>query len=106
MRCGRCDEEVNAAAKFCGECGAAIANAPEADATSDVKEYAKELLAEGKSVAGDALEATKASLKTERGKSVAACAAIGAALAVPVPFVGPIAGAAVGAGIGMLRKLK
>ena len=41
--------------------------------------------------------------KPELGKSMAKWAALGAVVAIPVPFVGPILGAAVGAGVGYFR---
>ena len=38
------------------------------------------------------------------GKSMAKWAALGAVVAIPLPFVGPIIGAAVGAGVGYVRN--
>ena len=40
------------------------------------------------------------------GKSMAKWAALGAVVAIPLPFVGPIIGATVGAGIGYVRGKK
>ncbi|WP_174293172.1 hypothetical protein [Sphingomonas bacterium] len=40
------------------------------------------------------------------GKSMAKWAALGAVIAIPLPFVGPIIGATVGAGIGYVRGKK
>ena len=39
------------------------------------------------------------------GKKIAAGAIVGAIIAVPVPFVGPITGAIVGGGLVALRRL-
>ena len=53
-----------------------------------------------------------ADLKTELqsdpklGKSMAKWAALGAVVAIPVPFVGPIIGAAAGAGYAYLKAKK
>ena len=40
------------------------------------------------------------------GKKMAKYGAIGAVLAIPMPFVGPIIGAAVGAGVAYARRNK
>jgi hypothetical protein len=40
------------------------------------------------------------------GKDMAKAAAIGAVIAIPVPFVGPIIGAAAGAGYAWMRAKK
>jgi predicted amidophosphoribosyltransferase len=105
MRCPECNARVGLKAKYCGECGIPIAAHNLSGTAAEGKEYAKELLAESKVVAGEAVQATKAGMKTDIGKSMAACAAIGAIVAVPIPFVGPMFGAIVGAGIGLVRKL-
>jgi hypothetical protein len=105
MRCEACDQRISFKAKFCGNCGAAAVERDTNKTVAEAREYAKEVLAEGRTIAKEATEAGKRGLKTETGKSVAACAAIGAVVAVPIPFVGPILGAAVGAGIGFVRKV-
>jgi predicted amidophosphoribosyltransferase len=105
MRCAECNERLSMRAKFCAQCGAAAPQHAAEGVAAEAREYAKEMLAEGKIVAGEAVQATKAGIKTDVGKSVATCAAIGAVVAIPIPFVGPIFGAAVGAGIGFLRKI-
>jgi hypothetical protein len=92
-------------AKFCAQCGTPAPEYGAEGIAAEAKEYAKDVLAEGKIVAGEAVQATKAGIKTDVGKSVATCAAIGAVVAIPIPFVGPIFGAAIGAGIGFLRKI-
>ena len=106
MRCNECNERISLKAKFCGACGAPVApNEGPSTAISETKEYAKDVLAEGKIVAKEAALMAKNGLKTDIGKSVAACAAVGAVIAVPIPFVGPVLGAAVGASIGLFRKI-
>lgn len=42
----------------------------------------------------------------ELGKSMAKWGALGAVVAIPVPFVGPLLGAAAGAGYAYYRKKK
>ena len=80
-----------------GHCGAAAPERDTNNTAAEAKEYAKDVLAEGKVVAKEAAQAAKVGLKSDVGKSVAVCAAIGAVVAVPIPFVGPVLGAAVGA---------
>jgi len=46
----------------------------------------------------------KEGLKSDMGKSIATCAALGAVIAMPIPFVGSALGASVGAIIGAVRK--
>ena len=48
----------------------------------------------------------KSALSTDLGKDVATAAGIGAVAAVPIPVVGPLAGATIGAGVGAYRNLK
>ncbi len=104
MRCAACNERIAFKAKFCGNCGAA-APVPSNEAAAEAKDYATDVLSEGKIVAKEAAQLAKTGLKSDVGKSVAACAAVGAIVAVPIPFVGPVLGAAVGAGIGLFRKI-
>ena len=105
MRCSTCNERIGFKAKFCGHCGSAAPERDTSDSVAEAKGYVRDVLAEGKVVAKEAAGAAKNGLKTDVGKSVAACAAIGAVVAVPIPFVGPVLGAAVGAGIGLIRKI-
>ncbi len=44
--------------------------------------------------------------RQEVGKKMAIWAAVGAVIALPVPFVGPFIGAAAGAGLAYLRAKK
>jgi hypothetical protein len=50
----------------------------------------------------------KSELQSDRtlGKSMAKWAALGAVVAIPVPFVGPITGAAAGAGYAYFKRNK
>jgi hypothetical protein len=105
MKCVHCNERVPFKAKFCGNCGTAAPARGRSETAVEAKEYASDLLAEGKVAAKEAAQLAKVGLKSDVGKSVAACAAIGAVVAVPIPFVGPILGAAIGAGIGLVRKI-
>ena len=104
MHCPQCQTRVSIRNKFCGQCAAALPTNELSGPADEAREYARDVFAEGKVVAKEAAAATKAGMKTDVGKSVAACAAIGAVVAVPIPFVGPLLGAAVGAGIGFIRK--
>jgi len=105
MNCLKCNERIAFKAKFCGHCGAAAPEREVSGRAGEAKEYAKDVLSEGKIAAREAAQLAKTGLKTDVGKSVAACAALGAVIAVPIPFVGPLLGAAVGAGIGLVRKI-
>ncbi len=42
----------------------------------------------------------------EVGKKMAVWAAVGAVIAIPVPFIGPVIGAAAGAGLAYLKAKK
>ncbi|MFA7384476.1 MAG: SHOCT domain-containing protein [Desulfurivibrionaceae bacterium] len=56
-------------------------------------------------IGGEANRLGKEAMRSDLAKDVAPCMALGAAVAVPIPFVGPIAGAAVGAGVGVYKNL-
>jgi hypothetical protein len=59
-----------------------------------------------KSVADEAVETSRNVLQTELGKNMAVAAGIGAVIAIPVPFIGPLFGAIVGAGVGYLNTVR
>ena len=105
MNCKHCSSPVNDGDKFCHECGRAVHAQPPANRRQALKQGASDVIAEGRIVTREALELGKKGLQTDTGKSVAACAAIGAAAGSAIPFVGSITGAGVGAFIGMLRKV-
>lgn len=52
-----------------------------------------------------AAERTKTAIPNELGRNMAVGAAAGAVLALPIPFIGSLFGAVVGAGIGYLRTV-
>ena len=56
-------------------------------------------------LAQQAAERTKAAIPNELGRNMAVGAAAGAVLALPIPFIGSLFGAVVGAGIGYLRTV-
>lgn len=105
MACTACDEVVPEGARFCPACGQAVTvdqptvPLPDADTSTveSVKRYAKD-------VAHEAQDLSKAALKSDLGKKMAAGAGVGALLAVPIPFVGPAVGAVVGAGIVAFKR--
>jgi hypothetical protein len=53
----------------------------------------------------DAAQSAVAAVKSDLGTSMAKGAAIGALISIPVPFVGLIGGAVVGAGVAAYKKL-
>jgi hypothetical protein len=59
-----------------------------------------------KSVADDVVGTGRNVLQTELGKAMAVGAGIGAVVAIPIPFIGPVFGALVGAGIGYLNTVR
>lgn len=56
--------------------------------------------------ADEATRLGKQAAKTELARDAAACAAVGAAVAVPIPLIGPVGGAIVGAGLAVFRSFK
>ena len=105
MKCTKCESNFSIRAKFCGQCGEPAPQHGKSGVAAEAKEYAMDLVTEGKVVAKEAVDATKVGMKTEMGKSVAACAALGAVIALPIPLVGPLFGATVGAIFGVIRKI-
>jgi len=101
MVCAECNEALVETANFCSSCGAPIKahddGAASATNTAAVKQYAKD-------IAYEASDLSKAALKSDLGKKMAAGAGLGALIAVPIPFVGPAVGAVVGAGIVAFRR--
>ena len=96
MRCANCGTELPTVANYCPSCGAncwlgGAAGAGEAAATA-------------RPIGEPAWTAARAALATPKGKSIAAHAAIGAVVAVPLPVIGPLAGALVGGAVGWWRS--
>ena len=89
--------------------------AMDTDIAKDAQKLAEQAIATGKKAldtnvgkdvsrfAEDAAAAGKSAIKTRMGKEMAVGAALGAVVAIPVPFVGPVIGAALGAGIAWFR---
>src|SRR5689334_17910009 len=92
MDCTECKQGLAENARFCSSCGSPVRSnklhdaAPGLSKTEAVKQYAQD-------VAHEAGDLGKAALKSDLGKKMAAGAALGAVIAVPVPFVGPAVGA-------------
>lgn len=108
MGCEKCGESLGIAAKFCSSCGAKVkAISPminaatgevEQETTADTaKRYAK-------IAADEVVDAGRSALKTRLGKEMAIGAAAGAVIAIPIPIIGPLAGAAIGSGIVFFRR--
>jgi len=101
MKCPVCDANAPKGARFCPSCGASMtetAERPTPDATSDDLRAARVF-------AEDLAQRSIAVAKSDLGTSMAKGAAIGALISIPVPFVGLIGGAVVGAGVAAYKKL-
>ena len=106
MKCSECNARISRRAKFCSKCGARNSDASaSATESSELKTYAKELVAEGEVVVGELKDAAAKGLRSETGKSMLVWGAFGAVAGVALPFVGPVAIGALGAGYGALKKL-
>jgi len=77
--------------------------APEAD---DVKRAAQHALDSTINAAHEVGQLGKEAMKTDMAKDAAAGAGIGAVLAVPIPGIGPLAGAVIGAGLGVYKNIR
>lgn len=89
--------------------------AMETDIAKDAMKLAETAVAKGRQAldsdigkdvtkfAGEAASAGKSAMNTKMGKEMAVGAAIGAVIAIPVPFIGPMVGAVAGAGIAWFR---
>ncbi len=105
MKCPACGIGAPNGARFCSRCGASMtAAAPDLEqpipaAASDADLRAARVFAE------DAAQRRAAAPRDSLGASMAKGAAIGAVVAIPVPFIGSIAGAIVGAGVAAFKTL-
>ena len=99
--CQACGTDLQSGANFCASCGAAVTeSATHWRSAADADLHAARIFAE------DARHrATGTSSDSTLGATIAKGAAIGAVAAIPIPFVGPITGAIVGAGIAAYTKL-
>lgn len=106
MKCSECGARVSSRAKFCSKCGhsnADVAQAPEDE--SELKAYAKDLVAEGQVAVGEIKDATVKGLKSDIGKSMMVWGAFGAVAGVVLPFVGPVLIGSLGAAYGAAKKI-
>ncbi len=99
-QCRHCDHSIEEGARFCSSCGkrVSVANTDRGDLRGVAKEFVTGV---GKEMRGLSVDA----LKSDAGKKIAAGAAMGAAASVIIPFVGPLLGATVGAGLVAYSKL-
>ena len=106
MKCSACSFRISSRAKFCSKCGSpnSAASASPAD-ESEIKTYAKDLVAEAQVAAEEIRDATIRGLKTETGKSMLVWGAYGAVAGAVLPFVGPILIGSLGAAYGAAKKL-
>lgn len=105
MSCPHCRAETAPADKFCHECGTRLLPMTTAEKRREALRQAKSVAREGRRALEQGAKLAKKGLQTQRGRSVAACAAIGAAAGAVVPLVGPGIGATIGAAAGFVRKL-
>ena len=105
MTCPHCRCEVTEADKFCRECGIRLIAPTAAEKRRAALQQAGAVAREGGKAVQQGARLAKKGLETQRGRSVAACAAIGAAAGTVLPVVGTGFGAVVGAAAGYFRKL-
>lgn len=105
MHCPECSAKTNNSDKFCHHCGIRLAPVTAADKRQEAMRQAKAVAKEGGRAARQGAKFAKKGLKTQRGRSVAACAAIGAAAGSVLPVIGTGFCATVGAAAGFFRKL-
>jgi len=102
MKCPACDASAPKGARFCPSCGgsmtATASERPMLDAAADDLHAARVFVE-------DAAQSAVAAVKSDLGTSMAKGAAIGALVSIPVPFIGMIGGAVVGAGVAAYKKL-
>ena len=88
---------MESGANFCAKCGASVT-----ESATHYRTTADDDLRAARTFAEDARHRAPSTL----GARMAKGAAIGAVAALPIPFIGPITGAIVGAGIAAYTKLK
>ncbi|MBB6124384.1 hypothetical protein [Sphingobium subterraneum] len=84
--CRSCNGAIADGSRFCPHCGAAVAATPSGQNAFS-------------SAASDLMDVGRTLSKNPFAKKVAAGAAIGAAVAIPVPIIGWATGAVIGGGI-------
>jgi hypothetical protein len=105
MTCPHCRCDVTETDKFCHECGTRLIAPTAAEKRRAALQQAGAVAREGGRAAAQGAKLAKKGLETQRGRSVAACAAIGAAAGTVLPVIGTGFGAVVGAAAGFFRKL-
>ena len=105
MNCRHCEKELHDGDNFCRSCGRKVIVGTSADRREKLAKHARTVVDEGRVAASDAVKLAKEGAKSDTGKSVAACAVLGAAAGSAIPFVGTITGAGVGAALGLFWKL-
>ena len=106
MKCSECDARISSRAKFCSKCGSPNVIATESLADdSEIKKYAKDLVAESQVAAGEIKDAAVKGFKSETGKSMLVWGAFGAVAGAVLPFVGPVLIGSLGAAYGAAKKL-
>jgi ribosomal protein L40E len=105
LTCPHCHAATAPADKFCRECGTRLLPPTAAEKRREALRQARAVAREGGKALGQGAKLAKKGLETQRGRSVAACAAIGAAAGAVVPVLGPAVGATLGAAAGFMRKL-
>ena len=100
--CQACGHDLESGANFCAKCGASVT-----ESATHYRTTADDDLRAARVFAEDARHRATGSGSSEStlGASIAKGAAIGAVAALPIPFVGPITGAIVGASIAAYTKL-
>lgn len=93
MRCPGCGTELPVAANYCPGCGANSWTTAGGTATAGGPTFGAQLHATARQV-----------LSTHAGRSTVGWAAAGAVVAIPVPVIGPLAGAVIGGVIGYWRN--
>lgn len=104
MTCSQCRAPVGPTDKFCHECGMRLLPMTVAEKRRAALRDARAVAREGGRALEQGARLARKGLGTERGRSVAACAAIGAAAGVALPIFGPAIGATLGAAAGFVRK--
>jgi hypothetical protein len=102
MKCPVCDASTTKSARFCSQCGASVT---ETTSEQPIPDAASDDLRAARAFAEDAAQRHAVVPKDDLGTSMAKGAAIGALVSIPVPFVGLIGGAMVGAGVAAYKKL-